>query len=159
MEESKKEKIRKQNFITGSGMILVIVFCFSFVLGSVCSQKGKPDIRALGKKIIQQRAEFDTIRNVIVTVYQSTKEQCGNDKGIGYSGRKMQWGDIAISQQLQFDHLNNGDKVYISEFDKVFTVSDATSNKLGGYVIDVWIPLDSKIRICKKNCVILKLKT
>jgi hypothetical protein len=121
----------------------------------------RPDIRHQTEKIVRSTCSFDTIRNVTITVYQSTAEQCGNSNGIGYSGRKVSWGDIAISQQLQFDHLNNGDKVWIDIPEMVpqyFIVSDVTSNKLSGYVVDIWIPLDSPIHLCKRNCTILKLK-
>ena len=111
--------------------IILPLLCWSAESGSEKESKHLPDTLAVQETLLpeieRENVEKATPRYLYVrgTVYNPTKEQCGDNPAVTADGRKinhehlvsgkLRW--CAVSKDL-LQHMNYGDKIYVHHEDK-----------------------------------------
>ena len=83
-----------------------------------------------------------SIGNALITYYQPTVKQCGNDKNITYSGEKGTLGSCAVSDIMFKKYCNLYDTIVVMSgtFKGEYIVLDRSPQKRNH--IDIWKPVD-----------------
>ena len=128
---------------------------FEAVCSSIDKLTGKIDELVKSNKELQekvnkslQRTEVKTggktiaKRKVMVTTYQATKRQCGNSKGITFSGKPVRKGIVAVTPSMLRDGWKIGKKVFIPGHGK-YEIADRTHPKHRN-LVDIYEPNPSK---------------
>ena len=135
-----------KNSITGmrfSTFLRITVICFFITIAAIFSSN-------LNKKQIQVKNVSDTtevkevvsIGNALITFYQPTVKQCGNDKNITYSGEKGTLGTCSVSDIMFKKYCNLYDTIVVisGTFKGEYVILDRSPQKRNH--IDIWKPVD-----------------
>ena len=144
--------------------VVRIIVALSFVLAVLMIKYGffPATATTVGHRtpyISTRTISYELVKNVCVTVYHSTAKECGNNKGITYSGRKCRPGTAAVSFPLLFCCLNSGDTIIPATGDPAFDslrliVDDTGPLKTTRNVVEIWQPIGSGLKGCYKNAAI-----
>lgn len=130
--------------ITGmrfSTFLRITVICFFIAIAAIFSSNlNKKQIQVKNVPDTTQIKEVVSIGNALITFYQPTIKQCGNDRNITYSGKKGSIGSCAVSDVMFKKYCNLYDTIVVMSgtFAGEYVVLDRSPQKK--LHIDIWKP-------------------
>jgi len=142
-------------------VVVIVLLLFGFAMGllvtGIITKHRQPQevIRIIKAPVI---IRYDTINDVIVTVYHPTIKECGNNRNITSTGEIGRNGTVAVSQKLLNYYCNFGDSIKILSgiLSGTYLVNDRAGAK--GLLIDVWRNVGDNTKMCYKSKVIILKK-
>jgi hypothetical protein len=134
-----------KNSITGmrlSTFLRITVICFFVAIAAIFSSN-------LNKKQVEVKSIKDTtvkqvvsIGNALITFYQPTIKQCGNNRNITYSVKKGSIGSCAVSDLMFVKYCNLYDTIVVisGTFKGEYVILDRSPQKRNH--IDIWKPVE-----------------
>jgi len=121
--------------------IAVIIF-FIAIAAIFSSNLNKKQIQVKNVPDTTEVKEVVSIGNALITFYQPTVKQCGNDKNITYSGEKGTLGTCAVSDIMFKKYCNLYDTIVVisGTFKGEYVILDRSPQKRNH--IDIWKPVD-----------------
>ncbi len=135
-----------KNSITGmrfSTFLRIIVICFFIAIAIIFGNKMKKQSKEV--EIATDTTEVKEVVSIgkaLITFYQPTVKQCGNNKNITYSGKKGSIGSCAVSDIMFKKYCNLYDTIVVMSgtFAGEYIVLDRSPQKRNH--IDIWKPVD-----------------
>lgn len=135
-----------KNSLTGmrlSTFLRITVICFFVAIAAIFSSSLK-----IKSKKVEIKTDTDTTEvkqvvidgNALITFYQPTVKQCGNNKNITYSGEKGTLGSCAVSDIMFKKYCNLYDTIVVisGTFKGEYVILDRSPQRKNH--IDIWKP-------------------
>ena len=136
-----------KNSITGmrlSTFLRIIVICFFIAIAIIFGNKMKKQSKEveIATDTTEVKEVVVSIGKALITFYQPTVKQCGNNKNITYSGKKGSIGSCAVSDIMFKKYCNLYDTIVVMSgtFAGEYVVLDRSPQKRNH--IDIWKPVD-----------------
>ncbi len=135
-----------KNSITGmrlSTFIRILIIAFFLVVAVIFGSNMKKQSKEVESvPDTTEVKEVASIGNALITYYQPTVKQCGNNRNITYSGKKGTLGSCAVSDIMFKKYCNLYDTIVVisGTFAGEYIVLDRSPQKRNH--IDIWKPVD-----------------
>jgi hypothetical protein len=133
-----------KNSITGmrlSTFLRITVICFFVAIAAIFSSNlNKKQVEVKSIKDTTEVKQVISIGNALITYYQPTVEQCGNNRNITCSGEKGSIGSCAVSDIMFKKYCNLYDTIVVMSgtFKGEYLILDRSPQKRNH--IDIWKP-------------------